>query len=185
MHTIEPVADDGPRGGSIGRVVVLAAPLLVVGLAAILWLTSNQLLYIGPLDRATFGWLVVVPLWAAAPFAAGIAWRNLTARARATAAGICALVIGAPVAFLLWQEAAFANCQFGSTQVPLAWWTPAIVLGVVFGGGFGVNALVATGQVRDGHRWRAFAVAAIGQVAVAFTAAVLTFVMFFGLCQRP
>jgi hypothetical protein len=57
-----------------GRRVWLAivAPLVVVDVAYLLWAVSDRLLYVGPLDRATFGWLVVVPVWLAAPIAAAI-----------------------------------------------------------------------------------------------------------------
>ena len=78
-----------------------STPLLVVGLAGTLWFISDRLLYIGPLDRATFGWLVVVPIWAAAPAAAGYAWRRLAVGAQARAAIIGGLLVGGVAAGLL------------------------------------------------------------------------------------
>lgn len=56
----------------------VAASLATVALGYALWSVSDRLLYIGPLDRAAFGWAVVVPVWALAPVAAALAWRRLT-----------------------------------------------------------------------------------------------------------
>lgn len=42
---------------------------------------SERLFYIGPLDRATFGWVVVIPVWISAPIVAGFAWPLLPQRA--------------------------------------------------------------------------------------------------------
>ena len=39
--------------------IAMLTPLVGVALAYGLWWISDRLLYIGPLDRATFGWLVV------------------------------------------------------------------------------------------------------------------------------
>ncbi|MBA2373099.1 MAG: hypothetical protein H0V74_02700, partial [Chloroflexi bacterium] len=38
-----------------------AVPLALVALAYALWWLSDRLGYIGPLDRAAFGWAVVIP----------------------------------------------------------------------------------------------------------------------------
>ena len=69
-------------------------PLLVVAVAFVLWWISDRLLYVGPLDRATFGWAVVVPLWAAAPTFAGFSWRRSAAGARTRFATLGGVAVG-------------------------------------------------------------------------------------------
>ncbi len=75
---------DAARIGSgeerAARLFALIAPVLVVGAAYALWWISDRLLYVGPLDRAQFGWLVVVPTLLAAPVVAGVAWAGLDER---------------------------------------------------------------------------------------------------------
>ena len=181
MTSADPAS--GRPAVGLGRAVVV--PLAVVALASALWLISDRLLYIGPLDRATFAWVVVIPIWAAAPLVAGFAWRGLSARARTLAAATCALVIGAIVGALLWQDVAFPACPTGPARGPLEWLLPATVVGVVIGGGFGVNCLIASAQLRAGQPKRALTYGAFGQVAVVASAAVLSFVLFIGVCQRP
>ena len=70
------------------------APLATVALAYGLWFVSDRLLYIAPLDRAAFGWAVVVPVWALAPVAAAFAWRRLTPRGITMAAAALGLIVG-------------------------------------------------------------------------------------------
>jgi hypothetical protein len=160
-----------------------AAPLVVIAVAGALWLISDRLLYVGPLDRATFGWTVVVPIWAAAPFAAALAWRGFQRRARTLAVVACGLPLGGLAAALLWLALAFPACA--PARGPVEWLPPAIVLGVVIGGGFGVNCLIASGQVRTGHPWRALVFGAVGQLAIIGLVLTIAFSLFFGVCARP
>jgi hypothetical protein len=182
MTSVGPTLDVASRRAA-GRVLASCAPLVVVGVAAGLWQISDRLLYVGPLDRATFGWSVVVPLWALAPFAAAIAWRQLSSRTRRLAALACGLVVGIPVSILLWQSAAFPACL--PARRPQEWILPAIILGGVVGGGFALNNLLASDHVRAGQRWRALAVGAAGQLAVIGLGSVIALGLFYGLCQRP
>ena len=171
--------------GRNSRLGAVAAPLAVVGLASVLWWISDRLLYIGPFDRATFGWLVVVPVWATAPLVAGFAWRRLEPAARTFAATAYGVVVGGVVALLLWQEVAFPACSTGPARTPAEWSLPAITLGVVVGGGFGLSGLLASGLVRQGHPWRALAFGAATQLAIVVIAFTLAFVLLFGVCDRP
>ena len=67
------------------RIVVGAVlPLAVAGIAYLLWWISDRLLYVGPLDRAALGWVVVIPTWIAAPAVAGLL-RRCEDRPRASA----------------------------------------------------------------------------------------------------
>jgi len=185
MTDIAALAERAPVRSSVGR-LALVAPLLVVGLALGLWYLSDRLLYIGPLDRATFGWSVVVPIWALAPIAAGFAWRGLGSRARRVAAVSCALVVGGVLAALLWLSVAFPDCQLGAARSPWEQSLPSIVLGGVVGGGFGLSTFVASGEVQARRPVRALVLGAVGQLAVVAVAPVLLFLLFFGGgCQRP
>jgi hypothetical protein len=165
--------------------MAVAAPLSVVALAYGLATLSDRLLYIGPLDRATFGWSVVIPIWAAAPLAAGLAWRPLASRARMLAAGICGLAVGGVSAALVWLDVAGASCVAGPARGPIEWLLPATTFGLVIGGGFAITGLAASWQVREGHPWRAFAFGTAGQLVIVGAAAVLVVLLFFGVCQRP
>jgi hypothetical protein len=182
MTSVDPTVDSS-SGRESGSPLVMGAPLAVVGIAVSLWLISDRLLYVGPLDRATFGWSVVVPLWAAAPLAAGIAWRRLSSRTRRLAAVACGLMVGAPVSILLWQAAAFPGCS--PSREPQDWILPAITIGGVIGGGFAFNNLLASDEVLAGHRWRAVVIGAAGQLAIIGLGSALAFGLFYGLCQRP
>jgi hypothetical protein len=71
----------------------------VAGLADLLWWISDRLGDVGPLDRAAFGWVVVIPVWIAAPVAAGFAWRTIDRRttgAIAALVGTVVAVVGSP-----------------------------------------------------------------------------------------
>jgi hypothetical protein len=64
----------------------IAGPLGTIGLAYVLWWVSDRLLYVGPLVRATFGWLVVMPVWWLSPAVAAFLWRRLPPRPTKVAA---------------------------------------------------------------------------------------------------
>jgi len=55
---------------------LLAGPAVFLG-AVLLGFVSNALVDIGPFERATFGWAIVVPLLLAAPLAAGLVGRGM------------------------------------------------------------------------------------------------------------
>lgn len=164
----------------------VAIPLAVAGAAYGLWFVSDRLVQIGPLDRATFGWLVVIPLWAAAPVAAGPAWRRLPSATRWIASTICGLVVGAAITVLVWLDVSAPDCQFGPVRAPVDWSVPAIAVGLLIGGGFAIAGVVATRFVAAGRPWPALLLGATIQLAVA-ALAILFFStqMITGLCQRP
>ena len=171
------------RASLVNGPLAVLAPLLVVALAYGLALLSNVLLSIGPLDRATFGWAVVVPTWAAAPIVAGIAWRARERRGDlALASGV---ILAAIVAISIGMDVVSADCTFGPSQTPIQWWFQSILLGGAVGGGFAFNLYVAAGRVQADHPWQALVVGAIGQVAVLLIGFMLSLTLFFGICQRP
>jgi hypothetical protein len=70
----------------VSRWLRIGLPFLAVLIVFGLWSLSDQLIFIGPLDRATFGWGVVIPLWLLLPVAAAAAWSGLDDRPRTGAA---------------------------------------------------------------------------------------------------
>jgi hypothetical protein len=183
-------ASTGPIGDHPGEpqrfALAVGAPLALVALSYGLWWISDRLLYIGPLDRATFGWLVVIPLFVATPVVGGFMWSRLRRRAAAEAAGVVAAAITAVAALLFWQAVAYPDCEFGAIRTPLDWVLPSVILGGVIGGGLATSGLVAARLARQGHRWRA-AVAGVGIEVVGVAAAILVGgVLLLGPgCQRP
>jgi hypothetical protein len=158
-------------------------PLLAVGLAAALWEISGRLLYVGPFDRATFGWLVVIPLWAVAPAAVGLAGRDLADIPRTPAALIDGIAVAAIAGGLLWWSAVTVDCLPTHTPIELAF--PAVAMGLIAGGAFAVACQIAGSEVVGGHPWRAVASGSIPQLITLAIVPVAYFFAFFGLCQRP
>jgi hypothetical protein len=183
--SLEPI---GRPGGQARQrfVLAVAAPLAVVALAYALWWISDRLLYVGPLDRATFGWLVVIPVFVAAPILAGLIWRRLPPRSSALAAAVVAATITAVAAVLFWQAVAYPDCEYSAIRAPLDWVLPSLILGAVIGGGLAASGLVASRFARQGRPWRAaFAGVALEVVAV-FAAILVGAGMLIGTgCQRP
>lgn len=166
-------------------VVAAAAPLVVAGLAFALWLISDRLGGIGPLDRATFGWSVVVPIWMLAPLATA-GWRRQSGRREVITATVTGLVVGLATAGLFWQGVAFPACEYGAVRLPVDRLLPAVGLGLIVGGGFGIAGLVACRQVRTGLRRRAILYGVGVQVGTLLVALLFAAVALTGPgCQRP
>lgn len=162
----------------------VAVPLAVVALAYGLWWISDRLLYIGPLDRAAFGWAVVLPVWVCAPIAAGLAWRRLTARATMAAAIVLGGVVSSLAAVLFWQSVAHPDCQF-PIRAPIDWVLPALFVGIMIGAGLARSGLLAVGLVRGAHPWRAAAVGAAAELAFMFVAILAAVAVLMGPgCSR-
>jgi hypothetical protein len=167
-------------------VLAVVVPLAVAGAAYGLWFLSDRLVHIGPLDRASFGWTVVFPTWAAAPVAAGFAWRGLPSAARSIAATICGLVVGAALTVLFWLDVSAPDCQFGPVRAPVDWSVQAIAIGLLIGGGFAIAGVVATRFAAAGRPWLAL----FGGATIQLGAAALAILFFWsqmisGVCQRP
>jgi hypothetical protein len=169
------------------RAGALGVPLAVAAAAFGLWWLSDRLLYVGPLDRATFGWAIVIPVWLCVPVAAALAWRGFDAAARARMATALGLIVGSLGSFILWQAVAFPNCQFGAIRGPEAWIAPALVLGAVIGGGLAVSSNVAANRVTDGRRLSAL-ISGAGIQAAFMVVAILVVTgvaLTMPACQRP
>lgn len=164
----------------------VAVPLALAGLAYLLWWISDRLLYVGPLDRAAFGWVVVVPVWIAAPVAAGFVWRTLDRRSTRVIAALVGTVIAAAAALLLWQAVASPDCGTGAIRTPQELVLPSLLVGVVVGGGVAWSGTVSAGLARQG---RPIAAVVLGAAAEALMVAAVILVAGLTLlgpaCQRP
>lgn len=182
---------DEPVGDMTGRLPVrfllgVAVPLAVASLAYALWALSDRLLYIGPFDRAAFGWLVIVPVWMSAPIAAAYSWRLLPQRATVLAAVVVGSAIGAAAATLFWRAVAYPDCESGAARMPGDWIMPSLTLGSVVGGGVAVSGLLASKIVREGRPWRAVVVGAGTEGAMVAAAILVSGLILMGPgCQRP
>ncbi len=184
ISTTDPI--DSVSGEEPGRFALgIAVPLALVALAYALWWLSDRLLYVGPLDRAAFGWAVVIPVWLASPVATGFAWQGLTSRASSIAAVVVGTIIAAVAAVLFWQSVAYPDCAYGATHAPDDWLLPSLVLGAVIGGGLAISALLASRFVRQGRPWRAVFLGAGAEIVMVFAAILVGMTLLGPGCQRP
>lgn len=171
---------------SVRVAIATLVPLEGAALAYGLWWISDRLLYIGPLDRAQFGWLVVVPIWSLTPVAAAYAWRTLDSRDSAVTAGAVGVILAGASGVLFWSASAFPSCAFGAVRTPGEWVIPSVIVGLVIGGAFASACLGATAVARRARRWAVLLVGAGSAFALVFVAILVAapFLMGGG-CQRP
>jgi hypothetical protein len=183
--TIDPIGS-ASRRHPVRLMVGVVVPLAVVALAYGLWWVSDRLLYIGPLDRAAFGWLVVIPVWLAAPVAAAFAWRGLTSRDSIVAAIVVGATITGLAAVTFWQSVAYPDCAYGATHAPVDWVLPSLILGGVIGGGLAVSGLLALRFAREGRRLSTVILGAGTEILMVFAAILVAGAILLGPgCQRP
>ena len=162
-----------------------AVPLFVVAAAVAVTAIGERFVSIGLIDLAKFQGFVVAPMWAAAPAAAGFAWRGFDGAWRTRAAIIDGCIIGGLTAAAIWWSTVSIACQIAPERTPLELALPSGVIGVVIGGGFAIACKVAAAGVAARPSWLAVAAGAFVQLASVGLAAILIFPMFYGLCQRP
>jgi hypothetical protein len=163
-----------------------AIPLVLAGLGYLLWWISDRLLYVGPLDRAAFGWVVVIPVWIAAPVAAGFAWRTLDRRTTRVISALVGMVIAAATTVLLWQAVAFPACGTGAIRSPEEWALPSLLVGAAAGGGVALSGLVSARFARQGRLIAAVALGAAFEATMIAAALMVAALTVLGpACQRP
>ncbi len=159
----------------------IAVPIAFVGAASGLAWVGNQALTVGPLDRATFGWVVVVPLWLIAPVAAGFAWRSLGGRQTRRVALAVGSIIGAAAALVFWQWIGTPfDCGFGTVIAPINFVPQTLVVGIVIGGGLALDALLVRELARAGVRWWAVVIGLGGELVFLGLTLALVVGIFFG-----
>ena len=177
--------DHGQRGGGGRIAAATAAPLAVTALAYALSSISDRLLYVGPLDRAAFGWVFVVPIWlSAGPIAAAL-WSRLAVRDRRLAATIVATVIGIGAGVLYFLGAAFPDCETGRIWTSEAVAARGLMLGAVVGISPAIAGLAGASR-GGGQTSKTLIVATIVSVVMArISLFVLAMFMSLPSCQRP
>jgi hypothetical protein len=173
------------NGGLERRVLSVIVPLGLAGLSYTLWWISHRLVMIGPLDRAAFGWSVVIPVWLAAPVAAGFVSRRLRWRESIVAAAVVAVTTSGAAAVRAWQTFAFPNCEFGVIRTPDQLIQPSLAFGAVVGSGLAVSTLAATWFARHGQAWKAVVAGAVTEFVMVLAAILAAGPLFQSGCQRP
>jgi hypothetical protein len=158
----------------------------VAGLADLLWWISDRLGDVGPLDRAAFGWVVVIPVWIAAPVAAGFAWRTIDRRTTGAIAALVGTVVAVVAAVLLWQSIAFPSCETGAILTPLERVQPSLPVGAMIGGGVALSGLVSARFARQARPIVALVLGAAAEALMVMAAILVAALILLGpSCQRP
>jgi hypothetical protein len=159
--SIEPAESGTSRAGMVRLFVAIALPLVILLLAYGLWWISDRLLYVGPLDRAAFGWVFVVPLWLSAPVVAGFLWKAVSTRQARYAALVVGSVVSIGAALAYWQSIGTPfDCGFGTVTPPIAFLPQTLIVGILVGGGLALDGLLVAALARSGVRWWAVVVGA-------------------------
>jgi hypothetical protein len=149
------------------------APLLLL-LALAIWFVSDRLVVIGPFDRATIGWAVVLPLLVVAPGTAALAGSSSTSQGLARlVVAVTSIVTGMIVVFGLASAITFVDCR--PATGPLEVVPRTLPTAFVFGSGFAISVAAAWGPALHGRRL----VAVIVGAAVWIVAAVLGLLALF------
>jgi hypothetical protein len=150
------------------------------------WAISDRLLWIGPLDRAAFGWLVVIPLLVLTTPVAADSWDGLDRRGRKAAGLALGASVAAVVATMLAGDRIAVDCQFGPALVgPVEVVVRSLVAGAVSGGAQ-VAAVLITQQVRPRKSFQRWAAGTL-LGAAAWTATLFSIMVAtpFAMCPRP
>ena len=181
------VEGQGAASGPRHITLAIVLPTGVLALAYALWWISDRVGYVGPLDKAAFGWVVVVPIWLLAPLAAGWAWHDLASRASAVARLLVGVTVTTVVAALFWVAATEPGCESGPITAPIGWVLPSLLIGALLGAGLVAGGSLAAREIRARRRWSAVLVGLSAQAGFAVLAlGVFTWaVIFLGGCERP
>jgi hypothetical protein len=139
------------RGWSM-FVVAVVAPVAILALSYALWWVDDQLLVIGPFDRAQFWWIFAFPLLLLAPLVAGFASARLAEREANVALVLAGTAVGLGLALLFWRSVADPHCPTGNVYAPSDWVGPSLIVGAAFAASLTVSGLVTSWFVREGRR---------------------------------
>lgn len=165
----------------------LIGPIVVIALAYGLTVFADAAVWIGPFDRATFGWLVPMPIWSISPVVGAYLWRGLpTRQAIAIAAAVGVILAGAATWFLYgaWTS---ADCAFGLNRSNAEFLAEIVPVGLVLGGGWALVAFQSQRRFAAGHRRLAMALGFFGGFALIFLtiAAGVVTNLYLPVCNRP
>ena len=168
--------------------VGVAVPLALLGIAYAAWAISDRLVQIGPLDRAQFAWLVVVPLLTVTPIATGLAWRRLSTRQIWFAALVVAAIVGTVVGVfyalaIVGSTHSCESARLSGGDIAFATSLTAIIAG----GGYAASGAASALLVRQRRPYLAALAGASGGFATFWLAALAGFMAMgpVGICNRP
>jgi len=182
-------ASKAPGGSGVRLIVGIAGPLAMFALLFGLWLVSDRLVRIGPLDRGLFFWVVLLPLWCLSPALAALLWRRLGPGVDRPASVTLGIILAVVAAAILWYAgtADQAACEHGPRTAAPALIVPMGIVGVVIGTGWALCALVASSLIARGHPGRGIGLG-VALMFGAFIVAVIAtgaVIMVAGGCIRP
>ena len=175
-----------PKAGWGAALVAVLAPVAFVALSFALWWISDQLLYVGPLDRAQFGWLVVMPLLLLAPVVAGFAAAKLREREGIAALVLAGAVAGLGLAVVFWRAVEDPHCPTGNAYSPSDWIAPSLIVGGAFAASLAVSGLATRSFVRE-HRRVLAVIVGIGLDVLLLAMVLVVAGLFLARpgCERP
>ncbi len=169
-----------------GLALAVAAPLIAVATVYAVWWVSDRLVVIGPFDRATFGWLFVVPLLAIVPLVAGAAWRGLDHRSLRAVGWVAGLALAVAVAGWTGSTLAVRDCEFGSRGSAGDYMVWSSLVGLVAAAAFVTSGLLARERLRAGHSFQGLLVGAGAWLGGAWLAVMIAIAAGFATgCNRP
>jgi len=182
-------ASKAPAGSGVRLLVGIAGPLAMFALLFGLWLTSDRLVQVGPLDRGLFFWVVLLPLWCLTAALAGLLWRRLGPGVDRPSAIVLGLTLAVVAGAILWfaGTADQSACQHGPRTAAQGLILPMGFLGVVIGSGWALCALGASSLIARGRTGRGIALGVAGLFAHFIVAVIATgaVIMVTGGCNRP
>ncbi len=163
--------------GTLATAVLVPLALLIV--AALLWSLSDEVVVLGILDPAAFGWLVVVPLLGSVPIVGGIALSRVDRGTRWPVAAVLGTLTGLAVGGLFLRSVATADCEFGTIRTVVEWVPNAIGFGLASG------APLAAGLASVAALWPERRIAATFAGLAVSVAAFLLLAFVLGLSLQP
>lgn len=163
---------------------------LTLGLIALsavaLWVIDSLVVFIGPFDRGTLGW-VAAPLWLSAPVVGGFIWSSLTLNRARFAAVVVGAVVSTAAAIVFWQWIGTPfDCGFGTVAPAIDFLPQTLLVGVLVGGGVALTGLLVAELVRLGVRWWAVVVGAGAEAVLIVVTWLIAFAVLGGhTCYVP
>lgn len=130
----------------------VAVPFGILFLAFAVLFFAGQAGSLGPLDAATYQW-IILGLWIASPVAGGLAVRALDDRQVTIAAAVLGVVLGLVVAaFFLTAAGTGTYCEVGFGRSVAGFVSGCLGVGAIVGAGTAASELVAARLARRGRR---------------------------------
>jgi hypothetical protein len=125
-------------------------PIGILALAFAILFFAGQAGSLGPLDFATYQW-IIIGLWVAAPVVGGLLSRGLSDRQITRAAAVLAVLLGLAVAAFFSTAAGTASsCASGAVGSAAAYILGCLGVGAMVGIGAGASELITARLARRG-----------------------------------